>query len=627
MPRFTRSRKIRRLRVWSPAPATSASFMHVTLAMTTDPHLREQYDQLSLRERLLISQAVYELGVGDLNAVAKLVRDHPLVNRPEFFTPEACGTYYAQLMVDLGEDTADVKNPVTAVHAPIHLKLARKLWTARVAELRTQIHQKEEDFHRLFQEIEDIRAGKWDERIVSELREKGKLTAAGDDELAAEKEDAQEQPEVQLDTMVKEHDEEPEAAVEEPVVHLEEDVEMADMTAEEAAEEFAEAEAEAEPEREAEPEAETEAEADVEAEAETEAPEEPHTAEEVDMGEPEEMPTEEAEPEVEEEAAGLREESSPAEETPLLEASEPEPEPEPEPAEPDHETEPEPEPEPEPSHPRRRGLRSRKSTPAPGLFTVGSPRTRPHDRVSPFHEEDIAVRASHETEQDGSPPNAEEAETGASVADETRSEREKSVKRESTVEMDTEPSLPSQRRSRSGRFSKRKVSESGLGSPVEIELEPPAKRRRKRSESFASTVEKSSPAPVVPLPPQAPMTPGQASANLKRFQAMIGPLLTQIMAHRNGNVFNNPVTESDAPGYRETVRRPMDLKTIKARIRDGQITNSQEFRRDVYLMFANALMFNPPGSDVAKMAREMMKFSDGVIRDFLMTEELVGISI
>lgn len=49
----------------------------------------------------------------------------------------------------------------------------------------------------------------------------------------------------------------------------------------------------------------------------------------------------------------------------------------------------------------------------------------------------------------------------------------------------------------------------------------------------------------------------------------------------------------------------MDLKTIKARIKDGVIRTSVDFQRDVYLMFANAMMYNRPGSDIALMAEEV----------------------
>jgi bromodomain-containing protein 8 len=83
---------------------------------------------------------------------------------------------------------------------------------------------------------------------------------------------------------------------------------------------------------------------------------------------------------------------------------------------------------------------------------------------------------------------------------------------------------------------------------------------------------------------------------------------SQISQHRNGNIFHNPIKTSEAPDYYDIVRRPMDLKTIKARIREGQIASSDEFQRDVYLMFANSLMYNRPGSDIFNMAEEVRRF-------------------
>jgi hypothetical protein len=80
---------------------------------------------------------------------------------------------------------------------------------------------------------------------------------------------------------------------------------------------------------------------------------------------------------------------------------------------------------------------------------------------------------------------------------------------------------------------------------------------------------------------------------------------SQISQHRNGNIFHNPIKKSEAPDYYDIVKRPMDLKTIKAHIREGQIASSAEFQRDVYLMFANSLMYNRPGSDIYTMAEEV----------------------
>jgi bromodomain-containing protein 8 len=84
-------------------------------------------------------------------------------------------------------------------------------------------------------------------------------------------------------------------------------------------------------------------------------------------------------------------------------------------------------------------------------------------------------------------------------------------------------------------------------------------------------------------------------------------LHSQISAHRNGNIFHNPIKNSEAPDYHEIVKRPMDLKTIKARIKDGGIVNSLEFQRDVYLMFANAMMYNRPRSDIYTMTDDVSR--------------------
>ena len=82
-------------------------------------------------------------------------------------------------------------------------------------------------------------------------------------------------------------------------------------------------------------------------------------------------------------------------------------------------------------------------------------------------------------------------------------------------------------------------------------------------------------------------------------------LHSQIQQHRNGAIFHNPIKPSEAPDYHEIIKRPMDLKTIKARVRDGQISTSNEYIRDIYTMFANSLMYNRPNSDIYTMAEEV----------------------
>ncbi|KAJ3977343.1 hypothetical protein EV361DRAFT_57629 [Lentinula raphanica] len=115
----------------------------------------------------------------------------------------------------------------------------------------------------------------------------------------------------------------------------------------------------------------------------------------------------------------------------------------------------------------------------------------------------------------------------------------------------------------------------------------------------------------------------QDNQTSKRFQNVIGMLHSQISAHRNGAIFHNPIKNSEAPDYHEIVKRPMDLKTIKSKIKDGAISNSLEFQRDIYLMFANAMMYNRPGSDVYNMTEDMMLECEGYIQTFRQSEGFV----
>jgi bromodomain-containing protein 8 len=74
----------------------------------------------------------------------------------------------------------------------------------------------------------------------------------------------------------------------------------------------------------------------------------------------------------------------------------------------------------------------------------------------------------------------------------------------------------------------------------------------------------------------------------------------------------------------------MDLKTIRGRIKDGQITTVEEFERDLLLMLSyvrsrcgllwlinrNAMMYNGPGSQIHQMAKEMSEESESVLAQF-----------
>ncbi|KAI9001011.1 Bromodomain-containing protein [Trametes punicea] len=147
-------------------------------------------------------------------------------------------------------------------------------------------------------------------------------------------------------------------------------------------------------------------------------------------------------------------------------------------------------------------------------------------------------------------------------------------------------------------------------------LEGPREHKRLREDSEPVDEEDGGPKARRKERPSGPDAPVVS----KRFQNVIGMLHSQISQHRYGNIFHNPIKKSEAPDYHDIVKRPMDLKTIKSRVKDGLITNSLEFQRDIYLMFANAMMYNRPGSEIYNMAEEMMLFSEREINAFRQTE-------
>lgn len=162
------------------------------------------------------------------------------------------------------------------------------------------------------------------------------------------------------------------------------------------------------------------------------------------------------------------------------------------------------------------------------------------------------------------------------------------------------------------RDGKRKASfAEGIGSP----------RERKKARDDSEPAEEDEPGPSFSISRGRRRT--DRTEEQKRFQNVITMLHSQISQHRNGNIFHNPIKPSEAPDYHDIVKRPIDLKTIKMKVKDGAIASSLEFQRDTYLMFANAMIYNRPGSDVYTMAEDMMLESEGHILAFRQTEGFV----
>lgn len=145
------------------------------------------------------------------------------------------------------------------------------------------------------------------------------------------------------------------------------------------------------------------------------------------------------------------------------------------------------------------------------------------------------------------------------------------------IPSDTEqqPQRATGRRGRPGRPT--------LGSKSDLVLTSTPANKRKRSPDLDSTT----PPPAITRQPSSPATtrfqqpPSSRHFSLslsndpslvvvtKNFGKTAQLLLNEINSHKLAGIFAKPLSERDAPGYKDLVRRPQDMKNIKAAISRG----------------------------------------------------------
>ena len=55
-------------------------------------------------------------------------------------------------------------------------------------------------------------------------------------------------------------------------------------------------------------------------------------------------------------------------------------------------------------------------------------------------------------------------------------------------------------------------------------------------------------------------------------------------------------------GYRDIIRHPMDLGTMKRKLSAGKYTNIDDFHRDILLIFDNCIEFNGKDADYGQVS-------------------------
>ncbi|KAF8759561.1 bromo domain [Rhizoctonia solani] len=505
--------------------------------------LQDAIEKLSVREKLLLSQAIYEYGSSKWDEVSKLVVAHPLTERPN--------TFFSQMSNPPPGDT-------TVPKAPVHKQMALHYYKHHLLDLKNLIAAEEARFKTLTVEIEEISAGKWDEKILAEINSVSpsdgfRLPSASPlpKHLTLSSEEFGQRPESPSDSQrpyspggrstrdgtpvdastPRTNPSSPAADRSKPV-------------------------------------------------STTSTGSQPRPWNSKDNKRVREMKERRAReqlgklaPIVSEQPEPTTEDAQP--ETPIAETPQ---------------------------------------TPVPPSASIGLTE-EPTSVTAP----DSSVKPDVSISEDSQPADAEGTPVTAieSVVDMTEDIMESSQpsddskgtkikRRASDVSMADVPPDPKRPRQEDTEMQDMST-DAPTQSPEPSTSHPTPVARGSAAPTPTSTSTSTAPPPSAPAPQPTAVTN-------KKFQNVISMVHQQIYQHRGGNIFHNPIKKSEAPDYYEIVRRPMDLKTVKSRIKDGVISSADHFKRDVFLMFANAIMYNRPGTS-------MMIESERHIADFRAAEE------
>ena len=144
--------------------------------------------------------------------------------------------------------------------------------------------------------------------------------------------------------------------------------------------------------------------------------------------------------------------------------------------------------------------------------------------------------------------------------------------------------------------------------------------KRKRASTHGTSADSPASAAALQTVTSEPKLTEEKIIGARNFPRMSATIINQITSHKLAGIFAKPLTEKEAPGYKDLIYRPQDLKSIKGAITAGNralvavdssgennvelpanpdlvppkgIVNSAQLEKELMRMFANAIMFNP----------------------------------
>jgi len=82
----------------------------------------------------------------------------------------------------------------------------------------------------------------------------------------------------------------------------------------------------------------------------------------------------------------------------------------------------------------------------------------------------------------------------------------------------------------------------------------------------------------------------------------LNKMLQAVAKHKWAYPFKRPVTDKEAPDYKEIITNAMDFTTLKRRVESGVVSDVDALVADLNLIFDNAMVYNGKGTDYYRMA-------------------------
>uniref|UniRef100_A0A1I7W8I1 Bromo domain-containing protein n=1 Tax=Heterorhabditis bacteriophora TaxID=37862 RepID=A0A1I7W8I1_HETBA len=100
---------------------------------------------------------------------------------------------------------------------------------------------------------------------------------------------------------------------------------------------------------------------------------------------------------------------------------------------------------------------------------------------------------------------------------------------------------------------------------------------------------------------------GKPTRHTNQLDYILNTVLKDAMKHKHAWPFNQPVdtVKLGLPDYHKVIKRPMDLKSIEKRLKNGYYYSAKDCMEDIMTMFNNCYTYNPPHFGVVAMARDL----------------------